>query len=251
MINGLDMIINDFNNNNEIYCDTIVEDETKGDLQKQINEILLDGTSDLARIISLENHQTTNETNITNNTNNISHLRDDVNLLETKVEVLEGESVATDSAISTIEGQLVTINAELTKAQADILLDEENISILQTKTQGISSTLTTPLKTTLNNKLCMTNGVSDRIVLDGVGSSTYFGNSVEFNNSINQTSGNFTTTNIIGLTNNTLNIGASQTNGTINLNASSINLNGVNITINGITCAINALTTDNNFFAQW
>jgi len=243
--------VKSINGLSQIYSNSIIEDISKGDIQKQINDILLDGTSDLSRIISLENSRTTDELNISNNSTNISHLQDDVHVLELKTEVLEGEQIATDSSVAGIEAQLVTVNVTISTLEGDVAAIEENVLTLQNKTQGISSTNTTSLKTTFNNKICMTNGVSDKIVLDGVGIGTYFGNAVEFNNNINQTSGNLTTTNILGLNNDVLNIGATQTNGTININASSINLNGVNITINGITCAINALTTDNNFFAQW
>jgi len=70
-MNGLN--VKSINGLSQIYSDIIIEDISKGDIQKQINEILLDGTSDLARIISLENSRTTDETNITNNSNNISY----------------------------------------------------------------------------------------------------------------------------------------------------------------------------------
>ena len=245
MINGLDIIVNDFNNINEIYADTIIENDAKGDLQKQIDAITLDGTSELGRIISLEASRTINENNITNIKNDVTTIQNSLSTVNTEIVAIQAQEIASAASIAGNTSQIVALNTALTGVEANITTIDNNISDLQAKTQNISSLQTNSLKTTLNNELHLTNGVSDTIVLDAVGTNTYFGTTVEFHNSINQTSGNFVTSNIIGLDNDKLSIGSSSLRGTIDINASEINLNALHVNINSL------LYDNTNFFAQW
>ena len=268
MINGLDMVVNDFNNTIDIYAASIIEDDAKGDLQTQINSIIGDNTSDLSRIISLENSRTIDEQNITTLQNkqqtdeqNISTLQNkqqtdenNISSLQTQTTAIETQQVATDATVAGIVGQIATINTTITAIETDLTGLDFNVSTLQTKTQNISDVFTTTTKTTFNNKLTLNNGISDVIILDPTTNSTYFGVPIEVHSDINQTSGNLNLSNIKSnnATTNQINIGAAANVGTINLNASNINLNGSTITINGLSFMVNALMIDNNnFFTQW
>ena len=62
-MNGLNF--KSINGLTNIYANTIIESTSKGDLQTQINQIASDGTSDLGRIVNLENSRTIDEQNIT------------------------------------------------------------------------------------------------------------------------------------------------------------------------------------------
>ena len=247
-MNGLNT--KSINGLNQIYADTIIE-SSKGDLQTQINNISSDGTSDLARIVSLEASRTTDENNITNIQNNVTTIQNTLSTVNTEIVAIQAQEIASAASIAGNTSQIVALTGTVTGVESNIVTIDNNISDLQAKTQNISSLQTNSLKTTLNNELHLTNGVSDTIVLDPNGTNSYFGTTVEFHNSINQTSGNFVTSNIIGY-NDIINIGSSSTTGVINLNSEYINLNSRYITINGLTCVINALLSDANFtFNQW
>ena len=249
-MNGLNF--KSINGLTNIYANTIIESTSKGDLQTQINQIASDGTSDLGRIVNLENSRTIDEQNITTNTNNITHLNDKVNLNETKISVLEGEQVATDATIVGIEGQITTINTAITALETDVTALDLSNTELKTKTQHIDPLLTNLTQTTFNQKINLTNGISNSIVLDPLNGGTYFSVPIEIHNNINQTSGNLNLTNILANNiNNEINIGSSQTIGKVTINAAEVDINCVNMSVNGLTYSVNAFVTENQYYNQW
>ena len=116
---------------------------------------------------------------------------------------------------------------------------------LKTKTQHIDPLLTNLTQTTFNQKINLTNGISNSIVLDPLNGSTYFSVPIEVNNSINQTSGNLATSTIVSSNNNNnLQIGSSILSGQIDITASTINLHGI-VNIYGM------INDTSSFFTQW
>ena len=243
--------------NNKIITPNILSyiSNISSDVETQITENK-NNISTINNNINNINNTLTSHTNSINSINNtLSSHTNSISNLDTKITELKALEISDIAAIGItttgLQVEINTINTEIGIINSNLVIVDNDIETLQNKTQNIESILTNSSQTTFKNKINISDGVSNKIILDP-NDNSYFGTGVIFNNNITQESGNFTTTNILGYNNNILNIGESYTSGVINLNASELNLNCITCNINGITFNINALLTDtNNFFSQW